>query len=157
MWEFASTLVMYSITSSLRLTAISMTLNALVVMAFGPSLGRWIDRSRRLRGISIKYVWNIFYYKNAWILAAIIVLVANRISIVLSAALLVLLLEYKERLDAGVTETLMIFALIFNAVSLLAKSGSMIIISKDWVVELCMGDSSKLAGDIYFLTISTYK
>lgn len=54
MWQFALSIALGSIgNQNMQLTAISGLVNSIVVLFFGATVGRWIDRTGRLKGKTV--------------------------------------------------------------------------------------------------------
>merc|ERR550519_2477399 len=115
---------------SLRLTATYGLIIAASVILFGASIGRWIDKTRRLT-------------------AAKTFLTIQNTAVSLCALLLAGFISYKSELaesDLGwVTVAVSVGAIILASVARLASSGTNIIIQKDWVVVIAAGDADRLA------------
>lgn len=138
MWLFALSIVLGSIGNhNLQLTAICGFLNSVAVLAFAAHVGRWIDRTPRLK-------------------AATTVLIINNFSVALSATFLMLILLEPSRhyFDLfGISKdhpiiinTLIYLSIFLCAISTLASCGAKICISKDWVVVISGNDKDKLAA-----------
>jgi len=132
MWWFAGGCYMLELhKASLRLTAIYGLVIAATVIMFGASIGRWIDRSRRLT-------------------AARVFLTIQNTAVSLCALLLAGFITYRSELqdwdeEGLVTYSVCVGAIILASVARLASSGTNIIIQKDWVVVIADGDNDQLA------------
>merc|ERR1712055_663385 len=115
---------------SLRLTAIYGLVIAASVILFGASVGRFIDKTRRLT-------------------AARIFLTVQNTAVSLCALLLAWFTSYKEELPEGSEHWVMVCvsvgAIILASVARLASSGTNIIIQKDWIVVIAEDDTDQLA------------
>jgi len=130
MWWFAGGVFMLHLQDhNLRLTAIYGLVIASAVILFGASLGKWIDRTKRL-------------------FAAKTFLVIQNTCVSLCAVLLSWFIVYKsenpEISDYWVL-LVSVIAIILASVARLASSGVNIIIQKDWIVIIADHDNDKLA------------
>merc|ERR1719427_2403313 len=115
---------------SLRLTATYGLVIAASVILFGASIGRWIDKTRRLT-------------------AAKTFLTIQNTAVSLCALLLAGFISYKSEIDEAnlslVTGAVSVGAIILASIARLASSGTNIIIQKDWIVVIAGEDSDLLA------------
>merc|ERR1719427_389273 len=115
---------------SLRLTATYGLIIAASVILFGASIGRWIDKTRRLT-------------------AAKTFLTIQNTAVSLCALLLAGFISYKSQIDEAnltlVTGAVSVGAIILASIARLASSGTNIIIQKDWIVVIAGEDSDLLA------------
>merc|ERR550519_2737081 len=115
---------------SLRLTATYGLIIAASVILFGASIGRWIDKTRRLT-------------------AAKTFLTIQNTAVSLCALLLAGFISYKSQIDEAnltlVTGAVSVGAIILAPIARLASSGTNIIIQKDWIVVIAGEDSDLLA------------
>merc|ERR1719433_1081406 len=116
--------------SSLRLTATYGLVIAASVILFGASVGRWIDRTRRLT-------------------AAKTFLLVQNLCVSLCALLLAGFIGYRDQIDEEYLELatvlISISSIIFASIARLASSGVNIIIQKDWIVVIAGNDTDRLA------------
>merc|ERR1719219_1275176 len=116
--------------SSLRLTATYGLVIAASVILFGASVGRWIDRTRRLT-------------------AAKTFLLVQNLCVSLCALLLAGFIGYRDQIDEEYLELatvlISISSIIFASIARLASSGVNIIIQKDWIVVIAENDTDRLA------------
>jgi len=130
MWWFAGGCYMLELhKESLRLTAIYGLVIAATVILFGASIGRWIDRTRRLT-------------------AARVFLTIQNTAVSLCALLLAGFITFRNELedeDGWVSSLVCVGAILLASVARLASSGTNIIIQKDWVVVIADGDNDLLA------------
>merc|ERR1719431_1019605 len=131
MWWFAGGCYMLELhKEDLRLTATYGLVIAASVILFGASVGRCIDKTRRLT-------------------AARVFLTIQNTAVSLCALLLAGFISYKADLaesDLGwVTVAVSVGAIILASVARLASSGTNIIIQKDWIVVIAAGDTDRLA------------
>jgi len=131
MWWFAGGCYMLELhNQSLRLTAIYGLVIAASVIVFGSTVGRWIDRTRRLT-------------------AARVFLTIQNTAVSLCAVLLAGFITYRSELEAepGSWVTVLVSSggIFLASVARLASSGTNIIIQKDWVVVIAKGDTDLLA------------
>jgi len=131
MWWFAGGVFMLHLQEdNLRLTAIYGLIIAASVIVFGASLGRWIDRTKRLT-------------------AAKTFLLVQNTCVSLCALLLSGFIGYKHLVPADHALSSLIAvtisAIILASVARLASSGVNIIIQKDWIVVIANNDTDKLA------------
>merc|ERR1719158_2036865 len=131
MWWFAGGCYMLEMhKESLRLTAIYGLVIAASVILFGASVGRFIDKTRRLT-------------------AARIFLTVQNTAVSLCALLLAWFISYKEELTEECQHWVMVCvsvgAIILASVARLASSGTNIIIQKDWIVVIAEDDTDRLA------------
>jgi len=131
MWWFAGGVFMLHLQDEdLRLTAIYGLVIAASVIIFGASLGKWIDRTRRLT-------------------AAKTFLVVQNTCVSLCALLLSGFIGYKSEIDEEYHQVAIIIvstlAIVLASVGRLASSGVNIIIQKDWIVVIANNDTDKLA------------
>jgi len=131
MWWFAGGCYMLELHSqSLRLTAIYGLVIAASVIVFGSTVGRWIDRTRRLT-------------------AARVFLTIQNTAVSLCALLLAGFITYRPRLEeepgSWVTTLVSSGGILLASIARLASSGTNIIIQKDWVVVIAEGDTDLLA------------
>merc|ERR1719427_1588283 len=115
---------------SLRLTATYGLIIAASVILFGASIGRWIDKTRRLT-------------------AAKTFLTIQNTTVSLCALLLAGFISYKSQIDEAnltlVTGAVSVGAIILASIARLASPGTNIIIQKDWIVVIAGEDSDLLA------------
>merc|ERR1719158_2616569 len=131
MWWFAGGCYMLEMhKESLRLTAIYGLVIAASVILFGASVGRFIDKTRRLT-------------------AARIFLTVQNTAVSVCALLLAWFISYKEELTEECQHWVMVCvsvgAIILASVARLASSGTNIIIQKDWIVVIAGDDTDKRA------------
>jgi len=131
MWWFAGGCYMLELhNQSLRLTAIYGLVIAASVILLGSTVGRWIDRTRRLT-------------------AARVFLTVQNTAVSLCAVLLAGFITYRSDLEASpgswVTVLVSSAGIFLASVARLASSGTNIIIQKDWVVVIARGDTDLLA------------
>jgi len=131
MWWFAGGCYMLELhKESLRLTAIYGLVIAAAVIIFGASVGRCIDKTRRLT-------------------AARVFLTIQNTAVSACALLLAGFISYKSELDEGdlywVTAAVSVGAIILASIARLASSGTNIIIQKDWIVVIAGDDTDRLA------------
>ena len=114
-----------------RLTAIYGLIIAASVIVFGASLGRWIDRTKRLT-------------------AAKTFLLVQNTCVSLCALLLSGFIGYKHLVPADHALSSLIAvtisAIILASVARLASSGVNIIIQKDWIVVIANNDTGKYSS-----------
>jgi len=131
MWWFAGGCYMLELRSDdLRLTAIYGLVIAASVIIFGASVGRWIDKTKRLT-------------------AAKTFLLVQNLCVSLCALLLAGFIGYRDQipeeyLDVA-TLLISISSIIFASIARLASSGVNIIIQKDWIVVIAEDDTDRLA------------
>ncbi|PIK35504.1 putative solute carrier family 40 member 1 [Apostichopus japonicus] len=127
MWSFAVGLYLVEIDGSLRLTAIygfSLTASVLI---FGAVVGRWVDRTSRLRAIQISlFLQNSFVAINA---AAMCVLVVKR-----------------EELPDWVYAILAVAIICLGVCAKLTSIAEKICVQKDWIVVIAGEDKEYMAG-----------
>merc|ERR1719427_2502656 len=115
---------------SLRLTATYGLVIAASVILFGASIGRWIDKTRRLT-------------------AAKTFLTIQNSAVSICALLLAGFISYKSEIDEAnlslVTGAVSVGAIILASIARLASSGTNIIIQKDWIVVIAGDDTDLLA------------
>jgi len=115
---------------SLRLTAIYGLVIAGTVILFGASVGKWIDRTRRLT-------------------AARTFLTIQNTAVSMCALLLAGFLHYQEELEPDgtgpLTAMVSVASIFLASVGRLASTGTNIIIQKDWIVVIAAGDNDRLA------------
>merc|ERR1719315_714104 len=115
---------------SLRLTATYGLVIAASVILFGASVGRWIDKTRRLT-------------------AAKTFLTIQNTAVSLCALLLAGFISYKSQIDEAnltlATGAVSVGAIILASIARLASSGTNIIIQKDWIVVIAGEDTDLLA------------
>jgi len=114
---------------NLRLTAIYGLVIASAVILFGASLGKWIDRTKRL-------------------FAAKTFLIIQNTCVSLCAVLLSWFIVYKSEhpeISDWWVLLVSVIAIILASVARLASSGVNIIIQKDWIVIIADHDNDKLA------------
>merc|ERR1719315_539117 len=115
---------------SLRLTATYGLVIAASVILFGASVGRWIDKTRRLT-------------------AAKTFLTIQNTAVSLCALLLAGFISYKSQIDEAnltlATGAVSVGAIILASIARLASSGTNIIIQKDWIVVIVGEDTDLLA------------
>jgi len=131
MWWFAGGVFMLHLQDEdLRLTAIYGLVIAASVIIFGASLGKWIDRTRRLT-------------------AAKTFLVVQNTCVSLCALLLSGFIGYKSEIEEEYHQIAIIIvstlAIVLASIGRLASSGVNIIIQKDWIVVIANNDTDKLA------------
>jgi len=131
MWWFAGGCYMLELhKEDLRLTATYGLVIAASVILFGASVGRCIDKTRRLT-------------------AARVFLTIQNTAVSLCALLLAGFISYKSDLAEShlgwVTVAVSVGAIILASVARLASSGTNIIIQKDWIVVIAAGDTDRLA------------
>merc|ERR1719315_490009 len=115
---------------SLRLTATYGLVIAASVILFGASVGRWIDKTRRLT-------------------AAKTFLTIQNTAVSLCALLLAGFISYKSQIEEAnltlATGAVSVGAIILASIARLASSGTNIIIQKDWIVVIAGEDTDLLA------------
>jgi len=131
MWWFAGGCYMLELhKESLRLTATYGLVIAASVILFGASVGRWIDKTRRLT-------------------AARTFLTIQNTAVSLCALLLAGFISYKSQIDEAnltlATGAVSVGAIILASIARLASSGTNIIIQKDWIVVIAGEDTDLLA------------
>jgi len=131
MWWFAGGCYMLELyKESLRLTAIYGLVIAASVIIFGASVGRCIDKTRRLT-------------------AARVFLTIQNTAVSLCALLLSWFISHKETIQEEsqywATIGVSVGAIILASVARLASSGTNIIIQKDWIVVIAEDDTDRLA------------
>eukprot|EP00092_Neocalanus_flemingeri_P026201 GFUD01028398.1.p1 GENE.GFUD01028398.1~~GFUD01028398.1.p1 ORF type:complete len:555 (-),score=138.14 GFUD01028398.1:290-1954(-) len=131
MWWFAGGCYMLELhKESLRLTATYGLVIAASVILFGASVGRWIDKTRRLT-------------------AAKTFLTIQNTAVSICALLLAGFIAYKDDIDEAnltlVTGAVSVGAIILASIARLASSGTNIIIQKDWIVVIAGDDTDLLA------------
>merc|ERR1719450_1965933 len=131
MWWFAGGCYMLELyKESLRLTAIYGLVIAASVIIFGASVGRCIDKTRRLT-------------------AARVFLTIQNTAVSLCALLLSWFISHKETIKEErqywATIGVSVGAIILASVARLASSGTNIIIQKDWIVVIAEDDTDRLA------------
>jgi len=131
MWWFAGGCYMLKLQpESLRLTAIYGLVIAGTVILFGASVGKWIDRTRRLT-------------------AARTFLTIQNTAVSMCALLLAGFLHYQEELEPDgtgpLTAMVSVASIFLASVGRLASTGTNIIIQKDWIVVIAAGDNDRLA------------
>jgi len=131
MWWFAGGCYMLELRSQdLRLTATYGLVIAASVIIFGASVGRWIDRTRRLT-------------------AAKTFLLVQNLCVSLCALLLAGFIGYRDQIPEEhlglATLLISISAILFASIARLASSGVNIIIQKDWIVVIAENDTDRLA------------
>merc|ERR1712117_574831 len=131
MWWFAGGCYMLELyKESLRLTAIYGLVIAASVIIFGASVGRCIDKTRRLT-------------------AARVFLTIQNTAVSLCALLLSWFISHKETIQEEsqywATIGVSVGAIILASVARLASSGTNIIIQKDWIVVIAGNDTDLLA------------
>jgi len=131
MWWFAGGCYMLELRSdSLRLTATYGLVIAASVILFGASVGRWIDRTKRLT-------------------AAKTFLLIQNLCVSLCALLLAGFIGYREDIDQQYLEAatvgVSVASIILASMARLASSGVNIIIQKDWIVVIAENDTDRLA------------
>merc|ERR1719219_3130992 len=114
----------------LRLTATYGLVIAASVILFGASVGRWIDRTKRLT-------------------AAKTFLLIQNLCVSLCALLLAGFIGYREDIDQQYLEAttvgVSVASIILASMARLASSGVNIIIQKDWIVVIAENDTDRLA------------
>ena len=148
MWWFAGGCYMLELRrESLRLTAIYGLVIAASVILFGASLGKWIDRTRRLTGVFVSY-FITHSYRISCSAARTFLLVQN-LCVSLCALLLAGFIGYREEIDQEYLEAasmiISISSIILASMARLASSGVNIIIQKDWIVVIAENDTDRLA------------
>jgi len=131
MWWFAGGCYMLELhKESLRLTATYGLVIAASVILFGASVGRWIDKTRRLT-------------------AAKTFLTIQNTAVSVCALLLAGFISYKSDIDEAnltlVTAAVSVGAIVLASIARLASSGTNIIIQKDWIVVIAGEDTDQLA------------
>merc|ERR1712110_106667 len=131
MWWFAGGCYMLELRrESLRLTATYGLVIAASVIIFGASVGRWIDRTKRLT-------------------AAKTFLLVQNLCVSLCALLLSGFIGYRDQVPAEYLEVatvlVSISSILFASLARLASSGVNIIIQKDWIVVIADNDTDRLA------------
>jgi len=130
MWWFAGGVFMLHLQDhNLRLTAIYGLVIASAVILFGASLGKWIDRTKRL-------------------FAAKTFLIIQNTCVSLCAVLLSWFIVYKSEhpeISDWWVLLVSVIAIILASVARLASSGVNIIIQKDWIVIIADNDNDILA------------
>merc|ERR1719336_706807 len=116
--------------NDLRLTATYGLVIAAAVIMFGASVGRWIDKTKRLT-------------------AAKTFLLIQNLCVSVCALLLAGFIGYRDRIDAQYLEAAIVgvsvASIILASIARLASSGVNIIIQKDWIVIIADHDNDKLA------------
>ncbi|XP_046573535.1 solute carrier family 40 member 1-like [Haliotis rubra] len=132
MWIFGSGLLLVEILpESLQLTAIYGLSVGIAVLLLGALIGDWVDRTGRLRAVQTA-------------------LILQKTFIVLSVATVCAYLWYRDSTDEPMVGwkqnlcygVIILFAVLGN----LAQVARVITIERDWVVEICGGDSDMLAS-----------
>jgi len=131
MWWFAGGCYMLELRSNdLRLTATYGLVIAASVIIFGASVGRWIDKTKRLT-------------------AAKTFLLIQNLCVSLCALLLAGFIGYRDRIDPQYLEAgiigVSVSSIILASMARLASSGVNIIIQKDWIVVIAENDTDRLA------------
>jgi len=112
---------------SLRLTATYGLVIAATVIALGASIGRWIDRSRRLT-------------------AARTFLTVQNTAVSLCALLLAGFIQFGDDNHTQVKTAVTVAAIALAAIARVASTGTNIILQKDWIVVIAGGDNDRLAS-----------
>jgi len=131
MWWFAGGCYMLELRSNdLRLTATYGLVIAAAVIMFGASVGRWIDKTKRLT-------------------AAKTFLLIQNLCVSVCALLLAGFIGYRDRIDPQYLEAAIVgvsvASIILASIARLASSGVNIIIQKDWIVVIAENDTDRLA------------
>merc|ERR1711962_291259 len=116
--------------NDLRLTATYGLVIAAAVIMFGASVGRWIDKTKRLT-------------------AAKTFLLIQNLCVSVCALLLAGFIGYRDRIDPQYLEAAIVgvsvASIILASMARLASSGVNIIIQKDWIVVIAENDTDRLA------------
>merc|ERR1719208_801676 len=116
--------------NDLRLTATYGLVIAAAVIMFGASVGRWIDKTKRLT-------------------AAKTFLLIQNLCVSVCALLLAGFIGYRDRIDPQYLEAAIVgvsvASIILASIARLASSGVNIIIQKDWIVVIAENDTDRLA------------
>merc|ERR1719210_728626 len=116
--------------NDLRLTATYVLVIAAAVIMFGASVGRWIDKTKRLT-------------------AAKTFLLIQNLCVSVCALLLAGFIGYRDRIDPQYLEAgiigVSVSSIILASIARLASSGVNIIIQKDWIVVIAENDTDRLA------------
>merc|ERR1711962_1466068 len=116
--------------NDLRLTATYGLVIAAAVIMFGASVGRWIDKTKRVTA------------------AKTFVLIQN-LCVSVCALLLAGFIGYRDRIDPQYLEAAIVgvsvASIILASIARLASSGVNIIIQKDWIVVIAENDTDRLA------------
>ncbi|XP_005093972.1 solute carrier family 40 member 1 [Aplysia californica] len=130
MWAFGIGIFLINISpESLQLTAASGLSRGISVLLFGALIGDIVDVSPRLK-------------------AAQVALVLQNAFVILNVAVIYIYLKYSaDILSVGLWIKYVIYAIIiiFSILSQLSSIARSIAVEKDWIVEICGGDSDKLA------------
>jgi len=145
MWGFAVGLYLVFISpNSLQLTAIYGFLTSITAILFGAFIGRWVDKTERLK-------------------AAQISLILQNTSVVICASLLIVHLHFKEDLDTlwngSLGSILIVFVIFFGIIANLASIATKIILEKDWIVVLSGGNEkllSKMNATMRTIDLTTF-
>lgn len=126
MWAFAIPLFLLELdTSSLALAAVYGLVTCATVLMFGPLVGGWIDKTRRLQAVQISLI-----IQNSFVILSSVLLLINRV--------------YSKTFAPWVI-LIKIGSISFGAVSYLASQAMGIIIQKDWIVVVSGKDEELLA------------
>ena len=147
MWWFAGGCYMLELRSQdLRLTATYGLVIAASVIIFGASVGRWIDRTKRLTGRRLHFIIKYFQFS---ISAAKTFLLVQNLCVSLCALLLAGFIGYRDQIPEEYLEVatvlVSISSILFASIARLASSGVNIIIQKDWIVVIAEKDTDRLA------------
>lgn len=116
--------------ASLRLTATYGFVIAASVIIFGASVGRWIDRTRRIT-------------------AARTFLTIQNTAVSLCAVILAGFIQWRHKIELEDLQVAVYMvsglAIFLASIARLASSGTNIIIQKDWIVVIAEGDTDRLA------------
>ncbi|XP_065566376.1 solute carrier family 40 member 1-like isoform X2 [Artemia franciscana] len=131
MWGFAVGLILINITpESLVLSASYGLVSCGTAIMFGSSVGRWIDRTARWKALTTS-------------------LILQNSSVVTSAVICVVLLEFKTELSDSLNGFGLILCyilfIIFASAANLASIASSIIVGKDWIVVIAGPNTNKLS------------
>ncbi|XP_021374271.1 solute carrier family 40 member 1-like [Mizuhopecten yessoensis] len=132
MWWFGIGLFLVEVTPhSLQLTALYGFSNGGAMLLLAAVIGDWIDRSNRLR-------------------AARVALVLNNVSIAVCCVVIFFVLTYRPEIEA-VWEDARLLTLCFAVVVIitivanLTNLGRVLIMERDWIVEICQRDKATIA------------
>ncbi|KAG7159414.1 Solute carrier family 40 member 1-like [Homarus americanus] len=131
MWMFAGGLFLLEVTpGSLRLAAVYGAALALTVIICGAPVGRWIDRTSRLRTAQLS-------------------LSIQNIMVCFCAAILVLITTQRQIFTAWDGWSLVVaegFVILTACIAQIGTLGSKLAIEKDWILVICGQDNARLAG-----------
>ncbi|XP_069115704.1 ferroportin-like [Argopecten irradians] len=132
MWWFGVGLFLVEVTPhSLQLTALYGFSNGGAMLLLAAVIGDWIDRSNRLK-------------------AARVALVLNNVSITVCCVVIFLVLTYRSQIEAVWDDTRLLtvcFAIvvIITIFANLTNLGRVLIMERDWIVEICQRDTATIA------------